>query len=313
MLLSLPQEQYQLPFTRRIINMLSPIGFVADKGGDLPEEIIEKHRVGIVNFQVDFGEMKDIPGNTYEKIRKAEAMGIKSFVKTSQPSPKSFLDAFGEKLQEFERVICTTITSKLSGTFNSALQAKKLLGKEGDRIAVVDSQSASAGEGLFLLKALSLKEKGSSFREIVDKLKNFPSEIETILMLENIKWLRASGRIPSFVVSLLEKMEGLNVRPLFAIKNGLVKPVRLERGVEQIWQPLFREFRKRIRKIKDKGKVARVAITHGDDLKGAERLRDMIVKTEKTEIAFLERIGNVLAGLAGPGALVLSWVIEGDD
>jgi fatty acid-binding protein DegV len=72
-------------------NLKQKIGIVADEGGDLPEELIKKHNISIVPFKVDLGEMKDLPGNIYQRIREAEKRGLKSFVKTSQPSPGDFL------------------------------------------------------------------------------------------------------------------------------------------------------------------------------------------------------------------------------
>lgn len=151
-------------------NLKTKIGLVADEGGDLPKELVEKHKISIVPFKVDLGEMKDLPGNIYQKIREAEKRGLKPFIKTSQPSPGDFLNAFKGKLKEFEELICITITSKHSGTFNSAIQAKNFL-EEKDKIHVFDSLFGTGGEGLIILKAAELIEKGLKAREILEKLK----------------------------------------------------------------------------------------------------------------------------------------------
>jgi DegV family protein with EDD domain len=136
-------------------NFKQKIGIVADEGGDLPEELIKTHNISIVPFKVDLGEMKDLAGNIYQRIREAEKRGLKSFVKTSQPSPGDFLKAFKEKLKEFEEIICITVTSKHSGLSILLCKAREYL-SEKEKIHVVDSMSVSGGEGLIILKAVSL-------------------------------------------------------------------------------------------------------------------------------------------------------------
>jgi len=200
------------------------IGLICDEGGDLPKDIVEKHQIGIVPFKVDLGEMKDIPGNIYQKIREAEKRGIKSFIKTSQPSPGDFLLAFKEKLKRpstraklgagpvphrnevsgagFEELICITITSKHSGTYNSAIQAKNFLEENlKNKVEIIDSLNGSTGEGLLVLKAISLIKKGLKIKEISENLKKAISKTHLIFMLQDPKWLEASGRLSHILAS----------------------------------------------------------------------------------------------------------------
>jgi len=153
----------------------SKIGLVVDEGADLPREIIEKYQIAVVPVKMEWPDIENLPGeNTFQKMREAEKRGIKSFGKTSQPSPKDFLDAFKRQLERFEKIICITITSKLSGTYNSANQAKNILGPEGgERIFIVDTLNASCGEGLLDLKAIDLIEEEKDVEEIVKELEKF--------------------------------------------------------------------------------------------------------------------------------------------
>ena len=137
---------------------MNKIGLVADEGADLPQEIIEKHQMAVVPVKMDWPDLENLPGeNTFQKMREAEKRGIKSFGKTSQPSPKDFLEAFKKQLERFDKIICITLTSKLSGTYNSANQAKNILPPEDQkRVFIVDSLNASCGEALSTLKAIDL-------------------------------------------------------------------------------------------------------------------------------------------------------------
>jgi len=74
---------------------MAKIGLVVDEGADLPKEIIEKNQIATVPIKMDWPDVENLPGeNTFQKMREAEKRGIKSFGKTSQPSPKDFLDSF---------------------------------------------------------------------------------------------------------------------------------------------------------------------------------------------------------------------------
>jgi DegV family protein with EDD domain len=289
-------------------NFKQKIGIVADEGGDLPEELIKKHNISIVPFKVDLGEMKDLAGNIYQRIREAEKRGLKSFVKTSQPSPGDFLKAFREKLKEFEEIICITVTSKHSGTFNSALQAREYLA-EKEKIHVVDSMSVSGGEGLIILKAVSLIRSGLKINEILEKLKQSVLKTNLIFVLESPKWAVASGRIPKVLGALLERMQNFGFYPVLTLKKGKIGLSSIRKGVKDLSSALFEEFKSKILKEKIDSEI-KTAITHADNEKEAKKLEDLILKVKNCKIEFKNIIGNIVGGLSGPGAVALAWQTE---
>jgi DegV family protein with EDD domain len=289
-------------------NFKQKIGIVADEGGDLPEELIKKHKISIVPFKVDLGEMKDLAGNIYQRIREAEKRGLKSFVKTSQPSPGDFLKAFREKLKEFEEIICITVTSKHSGTFNSASQAREYL-PEKEKIHVVDSMSVSGGEGLIILKATSLIKSGLKANEILEKLKESVLRTNLIFILESPKWAVASGRIPKVLGAFLEKMRNLGFYPVLTLKKGKLGLSSIRKGVKDLSSALFEEFKSKISKEKINSEI-KIAITHADNEKEAKKLEDLILEVKNCKVEFKNIIGNIVGGLSGPGAVALAWQTE---
>ena len=150
------------------MNNKKPIGIVSDCTCDLPEEIIKKYDIGIVSVTAFWPEIENIPGeNIFQKIRELEKRGDKSFAKTSQPSPQAFIEVFKRQLEKFEKIICLTITSKHSGTYNSGCQAKRFMGEEGKNIFVIDSLNGTASLGLIVLKTIELAENGKPLEEIL--------------------------------------------------------------------------------------------------------------------------------------------------
>lgn len=292
------------------MNNKKAISIVVDEGADLPQEIIEKYQIGIVSLKVDWPEIENLPGdNTFQKMREAEKRGIKSFAKTSQPSPKDFLDIFNSQLEKFEKIICLTITSRHSGTYNSAFQAKRFLEPEkGKRVFVIDSLNGSCGLGLLVLKVIDLIESGKSVEEILKELEEFIPQIRLYALLEDPKWLEASGRISGTLANWIRKAQKIGFRPLIGIKKGKIGAVGIKTGVKDIPTALFRELESKTKELRSQGKKIRVAITHGDDLDSAKKLKEMIEsELENTKVVFINLVDDIIGSILGPDTIILAW------
>jgi len=293
------------------IKNMQKIGLVIDEGADLPKELIEKYQIEVVPLKMEWPEIENLPGeNTFQKMREAEKRGVKSFGKTSQPSPKDFVEAFSRQFERFEKLICITITSMHSGTYNSACQAKNFLEPEKkEKIFILDSLNGSCGMGLLVLRAIDLIGKGEKkVEEIFKDLEVFRPKIVLRGILRDPKWLEASGRISSTVANLIRKMEKIGFRPMLGIKNGVVKAVGIKTRAKDIPTALFNEFKEKTKKILSQNKKIRVAISHSDNLAMTQRLKEMIENEFKgVEVAFVSLIDNVIGVLVGPDALVLAW------
>ena len=292
---------------------MNKIGLITDSAADIPEELIQKNQIAIVPVKMDWPEIENLPGNNvFQKVREAEKRGMKTFGKTSQPSPKDYLIAYKKQLENFENIICITITSKLSGTYNSAIQAKMFLTEEEKkRIFIIDSLNASCGEGLLVYNAVGLIGKGKNAEEIVKEIEKYVPNTTFYGMFKSPKWLEGSGRISHTLANWVIRAEKLGVRPLLGMKAGELKRMGIKRGARNLPEALFREIEGKTKKSREKGKKIVVAISHGDDMDHAQQLKEMIEKKLKgCEIVFITMIDQVLAVLAGPDALVFGWYEE---
>jgi len=294
----------------QILQSKTSVGLVVDEGADLPKEIIEKNQIATIPIKMDWPDIENLPGeNTFQKMREAEKRGIKSFGKTSQPSPKDFLDSFKKQLEKFDKILCLALTSKLSGTYNSAIQAKDLLEPEQkERIFVVDTLNITCGEALLVLKAIDLINEGEDVEEIIKELEKLIPRVRLYGMLEEIKWLEASGRISHTLANWVRRMQKIGFRPIIGIKKGVIKAIGIKAGAKDIPTALFHQFEAKTKQFRNRGKKIRVAITHGDNFEGAQRLKELIEKNLKnTEVVFINLIDNVLGVLVGPDTLILAW------
>lgn len=294
-----------------MLEKLKPVGLVVDEGADLPKEISERNLIEVVSFKADWPEVENLPGeNIYQKIREAEKRKIKSFAKTSQPSPKDFLTAFRKKLEEFETTLCITATSKHSGTYNSAVQAKNFLNaEERNRVLVFDSLSVTGGESLLVLKAVELIEKGrKKTEEVVKEMEAFRSKINFRVILKDPKWAEASGRIPHLLANLIKKLGERGVRPLIGLREGKIKLIGVKKDARDIANALFKEIEEKTRELRSRGERIKAIITHADNLNEAQELKKMIEENlEGVEVVFLNLINNIVGTLAGPDTIALAW------
>lgn len=285
-----------------------PIGIVVDEACDLPKELIEKYEIGIVPLNVFWPEIENIPGeNIFQKIRELEKKGDKSFAKTSQPSPKAFVDVFNKRLELFEKIICFTITSKHSGTYNSGCQAKRFMGEKGNDVIVMDSLNGSGSLGLVVLKAAESIGQNKSLEEIIKEAEEYIHVVHLYAMIEDPKRLEASGRISPTVANWMRRAQKVGLRPLLGLKEGHIKPIGIKTGAKDLPAALFRELEGRAKKMSKDGKRIRVAITHGDNSERALRLKGMIKSNlENVEVVFVNLIDDVLGSILGADSLVLS-------
>jgi DegV family protein with EDD domain len=242
-------------------------------------------------------------------MRELEKRGIRSFGKTSQPSPKDFLDKYEDQLKLFNDIICITFTSAHSGSYNSAVLAKQLLDPEKQvKVHIVDSLNASGGQALVILKAIELIEAKREIVDIIKELEEFKDRVHLSVMFEETKWLEASGRISTAVANVIRGMARIGIRPVLSIKKGKIVPAGLRTKAKEIPDVLFRQFEKETQKSREKGGRIRVVITHGDYPEGALRLKEKVEKEfSSIEVAFVNIINNVIGAPTGPNTLAFAW------
>jgi DegV family protein with EDD domain len=286
------------------------IGIVTEETADLPPEIIDRHGIAIVPVILTWPDLAVQSGaNTFQRMRELEKKGIKSFGKTSQPSPREYFDKYKKQLQDFGQVLCITITSKLSGSYNSAVLARTLLTPEEQRkVFVVDSLSASCGQGLVVMKAVDLINAGMQLDVIARKVEEFVPHVHVFVMFSDPKWMEASGRISHMVANLMRGMARLGVRPVLAFEKGALVPSSIKSRADDTALVLVKQLEKDTEKSRKAGIRIRIVITHGDDIEEANRLREMAEKKlGNVEVSFINLINDVVGGITGPNTLAVAW------
>lgn len=286
---------------------MKKIGITTESASDLSEEFIKKYNIGIINFTIDLEKVKEFKGNLYEKMRAAEKIKEDGFVKTSQPSIAEYIKLFKKKLEECEEIIHVSTSSKVSGAYNSAMQAKKFLGAQAEKIHIFDSLKSSAAEGLLVIKAGEDVEKGLNLKDILQDLNEKIKDTFLFFMYEKPKWVQSGGRFPKIAGVALKKIKDFKFGLVLREKGGVLKPMSIKSNVENIVTPLFEEFEKFTKKTKKK---IRVVIVHGDNEKGAFELKEKIETLRNVKVLYVKLMDAVLGAHAGPGALLINFMYE---
>ena len=199
-----------------------------------------KDRVKAVPLAVRFGEEEYLDGVTidagtfYEKLVSSTELPT-----TSQPTPVLFEDVFREAVEAGHEVVCITIASKLSGTYQSAtIAAEEFPGK----VFVVDSRTAAIGASILAAYALELADKGMNGEEILNVLMEERKKIRLYFMVDTLEYLKKGGRLNA-AVAMVGGM--LNIKPVLCVDEaGEIKMLTTARGMKKAFWALTQESMK---------------------------------------------------------------------
>ena len=190
---------------------------VVDSCCELPEALLQDKRFERVPLGLEVGDYSILDDENFHQAEFLKKVaGYPKCPRSSCPSPERFLESYHE---DADHVYAITLSSHLSGSYNSAMLGKKLyLEKYGEKkIHVVDSESASGGETQIALKLMELEGAGLSFEDIVKKIEEFRDSMHTYFVLDNLETLRKNGRL-SGVKALVAST--LSIKPVMGSDKG---------------------------------------------------------------------------------------------
>ena len=274
------------------------VRIVTDSTADIPRSFVEALGITVVPLNVHFGRETYRDGvdikvdDFYQKLVTTTVHPT-----TSQPSVGAFLETYERLGAEADHIFSIHISSKLSGTLNSAQLARSSY-RGGATIEVVDSKVASLGLGLVVISAAEAAHQGASVPEIRDLVARLVERVHVRFFVETLEYLQRGGRIGR-AQALLGGL--LNIKPFLRIQDGEVHPVEKLRTRARALDRLA-EF------VESFPAIDRVAIAHINTPDDVERLCERIAPVVPRERIVVGRIGPVIGthvGPAGMGVMVL--------
>ncbi len=276
------------------------IHIVTDSSCDLLDDFLKNHHIPFVPLTIRFQDDKEYreriditPKEFYKKMAASSTLP-----QTAQPSPASFLKVFEELASPGDEILCITISSNLSGTFQSANLAKKMTSIP---VTVFDSLAASPGHALQIMRAVELRDSGHSMDEIVADLTNYRDNDMTIFIyLKNMENIVKGGRITKFQGTLAKVM---NIKLICEGIKGQVVPLEKIRGDKRALERLLSIIGERNSDFSD----TIFCLTHTDNLEDAEFLKTELIRRYNPREVLVYPIGPTVGTYAGTGGIVLTF------
>lgn len=273
------------------------IAILTDSVSDLTYEDIEGLPIKIVPLKID------INGELYRdgiEITKSEfwheMLNNDATIKTSQPSPQDFLNAYNKLFEKgYKKIISIHPSSKLSGTIQAAKVGRSLTNREND-IELIDSLGASLLQGFLVLGAAGKSIRGESFTEIINWVNNFRTKGKLLMIIPDLKYLEKGGRIGKASSTIAG---ALNMKPILTVNQGEVtveKKVLGERNAQKY-------IEKYIERESKKQSVVLMSGWGGTptELENVVRIYSEVENNPKVSSLILNReIGAVIGAHAGP-------------
>jgi len=282
--------------------MSNKVAIVTDSTAYLPEEFVKQHNISITPLSLIWGEEVqrdgvDIsPNQFYERLTASKVMPT-----TSQVTPAVMHDTFKSLLDQGFDVLGIFLSSKISGTIQSALQALEMLDGNASRVAIVDSLSTTMAMGMPVLTAARAAQTGEPLAECQKVAEKACRNSGVFFLVETLEFLRRGGRIGG-AQALLGNV--LNIKPILELRDGRIESADKVRTKQKAIQRVVELASERIN-----GRTPiRLAVTHANAEADAETLLKVAQAVLNPIEVFSSPLSPVIGSHAGPGTVALNFM-----
>lgn len=287
---------------------------VSDSSCDIPQVLLEKLDISLIPFYVTFDQENYFRENDeisncdfYNKLNEG---GI--FPKTSLPSVQDYINCFEENILSGKDVLCICLTQKFSGSYQSALNAKIIIEEKlpDANIIIVDSEQATAGQGLVVLQAAYMQKAGYSILENQQKLEALRSTARIMFTVDTLEYLAKGGRIGK-VTSLAGNM--LNLKPMIQLKDTELIPYSNVRGRKKSLDKILFMVEEYFKETGERYEDYDFCMANATTLLETEKVGNETEKLIGKKIEYpVFQIGVTIGTYTGPGAVGVCFIKKFD-
>lgn len=283
---------------------MSKFAIVTDSTAYLPADLVNKYGITVAPQVLIWGDETfrdgvDIqPAEFYARLKTAKIMPT-----TSQVSPATLQTIFQGLVDKGLDVLAIFISSKLSGTLQSALQAKEMMGSAGEKVTLVDSQATAMAMGFQVLDAARAMEAGASLQECAARAEKARERSGVFFAVDTLEFLHRGGRIGGaqrFIGS------ALNLKPILALKDGRVEGVDRIRTKSKAHDRILELA---IEQVKGKSNI-RLATLHADAAEDAKKLMERAAAELSPVESIYTEVSPVVGAHSGPGTVGLAYMFD---
>jgi DegV family protein with EDD domain len=270
------------------------IRIVTDSASDLPTDLAERHGITVIPAYVIVGDETFRDGIDITADDFYRQLGtLPRLPTTAQPTPADFEQAYRGLLARGDQIVSIHVGGKLSGTVNSANQARLALGDDGAQVEIIDSNIASLPLTLALVEAAQAAEGSGDHRAVAQQVRDSLHRYHAFFMLDTLEYLQKGGRIgkaQAFVGSML------SVKPILRILDGEVHPLERPRNRQRATRRLVEMTREMV-------PVRQLGVIYSTDPDPAQAVLEELSGLVPAESVVQARFGPVLGTYLGPNAV----------
>ncbi len=271
---------------------------ITDSTADLPSEMAAELGIEVVPLNVHFGTDTFRDGIDLSADEFYERLVASSRPPTtSQPSVGAFLEVYQKALEGADGIVSVHISAKVSGTWNSAVQAREQL-SDSSKVTVVDTGQASMGLGWVAVAAARAAQAGASMDEVASLARSAAEQVRVLFLVDTLEYLQKGGRIGK-----AQAMFGsvLAIKPILTIQEGEVHPLERVRtrgkGVARL-----------VQLVQEAAPLQSMAVLYTTTEDEARALAERLGPCVPSGQVIVGRLGTVVGTYAGPGLLGVGWV-----
>ena len=284
---------------------LTRLAIVTDSTAYIPEDALKDLPIFIIPLHVIWGDETYRDNvDIFQSVFYDRLNNSKILPSTSQPSPKEFIDLYKKIGSEYDQILSIHISSKLSGTVDSAIQAKNAL--KGMQIEVVDSQSTSMGLGFLVLTAARAAKNGESLQNCITFAESAKSRLHVYFILRTLEFLKRGGRIGGASALL---GTALNLKPILMLQDGKIESFAKVRTMQKALTRLAEVFNEKIQG-KTPVHAAIIQAEAEDDVIFLKNEITRIVNPNDIQEFLFAGISPVIGTHVGPGSIGICFLTE---
>lgn len=269
---------------------------VMDSGGDLPEKWLNEYDIQVIPINIHMGEevfLEDVNLSSDQFYRWVKDKG--QIPKTSQPTPQQYIRLYKEIADPGDEILSIHLTSKLSGTYESAVMAAAELAEEGYHVVPFDTLAGTGIQGYMCREAREMERAGANLEQILERLEEIRSGTEVIFTVDSLDFAQKSGRV-QMIESILASV--LQIKPIITLKEGTMAVANKVRTRKAALEFIIQEMGRRMG-----GKLINAAIIHAHDLATALEISERVQVLLNIKELFIEELSIGIATHLGPGTV----------
>ncbi len=279
---------------------------ISDSSCDLGVEQIKEKNIHVVPFYISFDEENYFKENEEIQVHEFYQRMVDHpdvFPKTSLPSVEDYVDAFTPYVEQGLDIVCICITTKFSGSYNSAVVAKDIVLEDykDAKIEVIDATVNTVLQGLLVLEAVKMRDAGYSIDTAVEEINRIKKTGRIFFTVGNMDYLIHGGRVGQVMKVAIN---ALKIRPMIVLKEGEIFPFGVARSRKKSLQKVIEKLKSHFEEIDDSPDQYEIVIGYGYDKTEAEEFRENLLVSLREysnikEIALFQ-IGAMIGVHTGP-------------